>query len=69
MVDKSRPLSFNQCPKCGGALNVDTHSMTGTKWKEYMCMACGWTEDVDLGTATWKALEDAAEPEEESNKE
>jgi predicted RNA-binding Zn-ribbon protein involved in translation (DUF1610 family) len=69
MVENSKHQSFSQCPNCGGAVTVSTHSLTGTKWKEYLCAACGWAKDVSLGKATWKVLEDGVESDKESKKE
>ena len=38
--------------------------MTGTMWATYSCSRCGWFENVNEGTATWKVLHDHNEAQE-----
>ncbi|MBL6936175.1 MAG: hypothetical protein ISR48_12275 [Alphaproteobacteria bacterium] len=54
---------YDICPKCGGTLEVEKDTMTGTEWRTYLCSACGWEKDVKVGKALWKALSDARKEE------
>jgi hypothetical protein len=49
---------FDRCPRCAGRLDVEQDSMTGVLWRTYTCRHCGWSEDVNEGSATWKLLHD-----------
>jgi len=54
-----------RCPRCGASeIQVEQDSATGTMWRSYSCGRCGWSEDVNEGTAMWKALHDHNEAQE-----
>ena len=52
---------FNACPQCGGAVHRERDSSSGNVWRSYFCTACGWSEDVDEGVATWKVMSEAVD--------
>ena len=55
-MGRRRMSNFSFCPGCGGPLQVEQDSMTGTMWRTYTCSRCGWSEDVNEGKATWKIM-------------
>ena len=42
---------------------LEKSTFTGRDMREYHCPKCGRTELVDRGSALWKTLSDAREPE------
>lgn len=58
-------MSERACPECGGEMDqIEKTTFTGREIREYECRKCGKREIVDGGIALWKALSDAANPEE-----
>lgn len=52
------------CLNCGGEMELlEKSTFTGRDMREYHCPKCGRTELVDRGSALWKTLSDAREPE------
>jgi hypothetical protein len=46
---------------------IEKTTFSGRDMREYGCRKCGRTEIVDCGTALWKILSDANNPEEEKD--
>ncbi len=64
-------MKYEKCPKCGGEVLREKHTVTGRQVREYDCFRCGWSEVVDEGPALWTILSEAAdgeEPEQEAEK-
>lgn len=58
-------MTTDTCPHCGGRLKfLEKNTFSGRDIREYRCLGCGKSVDVDSGIALWQVLHDAgsAEP-------
>ena len=56
---KSRP----PCPQCGQDMAfVEKDTMNGDDIRTYHCKRCGADHDLNFGTALWKLMSDADNP-------
>ncbi len=54
-------MKYDRCPKCGGAIDTEKDSSSGSVMREYTCPKCRWSDYEDEGTALWKVLSDDRE--------